>query len=152
MRPFYQKLVVIVLALCLSAGSTAQAASRVLNCMPKRCCCAVDAHGFVDPIRLSGALHATDHATTPAMPMADACAAQPVKQCCHMEPFPYETEVAASPGAERDLVRSIMEMGADGLSEDSVLAGTMATSAVFVDHRLKIPLVPIYLHLQSILC
>jgi hypothetical protein len=91
-----------------------------------------------------------DHADQIAMP-AGRCNPQKAVPCCHVEPLRAKTDAAVSSIA--DPVSHRIFMAGPALSPADARAQSGAVSVPFPEGgRLKIPLVPIYLQTQSILC
>lgn len=134
----FQHFMVALLVFVLSAGSMASAAAGVINCFPERCCC------------IAAAIRMTGHADQIAM-LAVRCNPQKAVPCCHVEPLQAKTDAAVSSIADPVSHRIFMAGPLHTPAEARVQSGA-ASDPFPEDGRLKIPLVPIYLQTQSILC
>jgi hypothetical protein len=134
----FQHFMVALLVFILGVGCMASAAAGVINCIPERCCCT------------AAAVRMTERADQIAMP-AGRCNPQKAAPCCHVEPLRAKSDAAVSSIA--DPVSHRIFMAGPPLTPADVRAQSGAAAVPFPeDGRLKIPLVPIYLQTQSILC
>lgn len=137
MTQLQRKYLVIVLAVMISVGSLANAASGLPACPVKRCCCAAAA-----PDMMGHHGQAEQHGN---------CSPQKPAPCCKIEPTPQKTFLAISSPPETPHQRTFtIIQRTDSIIESDQIAFNFNPLLEF--GRTKIPLVPIYLQNLSFLC
>lgn len=142
MAKAYPKFVVVTLALLVAAGSLSSAVAGVLTCLPEACCCTMKTQDVMD------------HHGQMEMEAPQECAPKKPAPCCHVEPFQPKTDLAIS--SQPTVVpqrMGLVHMMADYTVKSPQKDGLNTFKSVLdTGPLLKIPSVPIYLQVLSILC